>query len=1740
MADKKGKGPKKTNHPEKGDQKNPEIVSKKMNISDDFLKELTWAFSNFNEKSETQRIELYGNKEYLEQFREYFKIQHPNLLDKIDQKDLPVYIQAIEKKGFSIENITKNAGKLNEEFKDEDTELHVMEHSLSELRKFCDDKTNNVPDGIFKKFADLAWFTHDTLIISSDGALNKIDDLPVVWKKFLEKEGIVLGATSASHAERILTPNYNPTERVMVTVAINKIRNELKGSLKTSFNDRFPLTVTVHSAYQDLINFRDELKSFLDDHASEIDEALAKKIDRVIVTNGDIYKELMKSGRKFDDTKWFSEWEQYFRRIFNKLATRQLFEEVQKTEKTIDHYVTEIGNTFKEFPPYVNDILDIYKFNPVIINALDSSFESDWQDINNQIDELNHQYAAATDEQKNELRKKIKALKAQKEQRKWQAYILFLRTKDAALADVFAQLVASTFDFSVLLPGQQQLILDVLIKNKLEDSIKNKVPELLDVKEEALTQFIHDLFDLKKMDLAIPTSKHGIVSLTFLKKGFLASTRKQLPALSDLETDIKNLPLNFLTQLTESNSAFFEDSPIFDSIYTDFIANNGKFRLNDAYKVKIKKDGKVVEWYLSAYCPIDEFNTNREDRNGKELYLYSEPITAPNQERELRTRPTEDGKLKIPVVIKDTDQASCDMEILDKQLNLNGDAFGALLFGYVLGQQSMNTSMSPAKEEELAGKLGKLDTYKDKEEWEEEEIVPLVEAPEKSKEKSEKEKFDHQRKELKWYGFPEKEYEKNNGFVVWSRLFIPFADSEVPPVETGKAVLQMEITHIDQDKWTFKVKIHGGELRLGKSEWVTKELRMNVSSLTDITKAFGDKIYKMPDITHLSFEQQMEKITSWSFIAAEDIDKYFWLTKFDWSKFVYTMGEYKNKEITHFGVYEPKIMDEELDQESGKLILYKIKYNPNGTIHVSGDSMSRNFAKNFPSRDMDYTTFMLFVKEKWLQPKCKEQLEIIDKKAQANEEATPTTIRWFSFNNIISFFKNGVSKIQDGIKKYDDERTEDLTDLLTNKGQLWSSIGWFLSPFWRISSSFETMGAEAYFERDTRVWKKVEKREKVYEDYDYSKLYTEVIFPMLSWKVTIVPHYKIAAILLAHLKKGKWPYAKELPIADGLWIGKLLGTAHQERYLAMREKKIRDLEQNAHLYPIQWADNIKNELVELEMRYIVHVMDGRQMWIQGDNDKTKLHFQDKYSKKFCDELESTYTWFYKQSSVEEWFTKAQDANFEFARVEYFRLLPDRPQQALPYLKVMAMKAINDTQWQVFETAVLAWILSGVFINMTYSTTQSYIQKICRTRWFIPWIYARDIKQQHKIQRLLDLFSNGEFTEDTKYSPNEFSFRTNTSPKNFIKSFVKRSDKTKDWLSNRSKLSKFLELKGENINKKTLLDLHSDPETSVSDKLLLEEYIGKTNEKNEDLDTDVQKNTSSLTWSILTKSQSVVDQMIKFDAWGFAGKTWDEKEDMKRFSEKMQNAIPSQAIGSQEKVKFFLDKFFNRFGEKFSWTKKIELLKRLKYCQENKWKPEVDDVLYYSIVWEIVSVLAPNNSTPPDELSWALWAWQNFFKENIDTILQTDMISSCFGGPSYKDDYVTSKPKLKPRKDCISLLDRDLKQTAMLGLSPEQKRLINEDNKKLKSDKNWLNVPLYDIADKLYRNCGITNRFKNSVDTARPGSHIPKSSPPKATWANIRNPEVIESVRRILEGKAPEEEDPDEDAIMYDYDPYMDR
>ncbi|HBB04122.1 TPA: hypothetical protein DCZ39_04475 [Patescibacteria group bacterium] len=70
----------------------------------------------------------------------------------------------------------------------------------------------------------------------------------------------------------------------------------------------------------------------------------------------------------------------------------------------------------------------------------------------------------------------------------------------------------------------------------------------------------------------------------------------------------------------------------------------------------------------------------------------------------------------------------------------------------------------------------------------------------------------------------------------------------------------------------------------------------------------------------------------------------------------------------------------------------------------------------------------------------------------------------------------------------------------------------------------------------------------------------------------------------------------------------------------MREKLTRELEQGASTNDGEWIDRKKNEIVELEMKYIVHTMDARQLGIQ-DDDKTKNYFYAKYSQNFINELD---------------------------------------------------------------------------------------------------------------------------------------------------------------------------------------------------------------------------------------------------------------------------------------------------------------------------------------------------------------------------------------------------------------------------------------------------------------------------------------------------------------------------------------
>ena len=136
-------------------------------------------------------------------------------------------------------------------------------------------------------------------MINVDGKLKTLDDLLPLRNTFLQKEGTILPQDKKDAIDQLLSPQYAPIERVIVEIAITKICHELPGKLKADFDDRFPLPIDIFSSYQDVISFKGQWLLFLADHAEDIDKALAKKLDDIIVTNADIAAIFAQHNKKY-------------------------------------------------------------------------------------------------------------------------------------------------------------------------------------------------------------------------------------------------------------------------------------------------------------------------------------------------------------------------------------------------------------------------------------------------------------------------------------------------------------------------------------------------------------------------------------------------------------------------------------------------------------------------------------------------------------------------------------------------------------------------------------------------------------------------------------------------------------------------------------------------------------------------------------------------------------------------------------------------------------------------------------------------------------------------------------------------------------------------------------------------------------------------------------------------------------------------------------------------------------------------------------------------------------------------------------------------------------------------------------------------------------------------------------------------------------------------------------------------
>ncbi|AHB41745.1 hypothetical protein P148_SR1C00001G0958 [candidate division SR1 bacterium RAAC1_SR1_1] len=1712
------------------------------------------SLKEFSKLSEKERDKFPGSKEFFEQFWEYFKQQHPNLLDEIDsQEKLTIYVQNLEEKGFSIENLMKNSKELHKDFKETNNEKESIVESLKQFQQHCNNPENKMPANIFNDFAnDINLKTTPNISIDKKTKISKIGNLFSVWTNYLENNGIKLKDHQKSEAEKILCPRYVPTERLLISATIKKIKKNLPDTLITDFEAAFPLPIDIHSSFENLKDLKQQRTLFLDGHKNVIDENLAKKLDKIIITNGDVYKELQYEGEKIERTKGFGEQTENFRRMFNSLATRQIFDDTKEAGSYIEHHLELLGKEFKEFPPYFNELFNIYpyKHKDVIEN------QPEFKTIYQQQESLLQEKEALLNKEKPESEKN-KSLEQRREENyqevlkakedlnaiKRKAYAAYINQKNPELGTMVSALVENKFDMAKLSKSDQQKIVNILVTKKLGDSIKNQIPQTLKLDPKEYKEFVENLFDLNQQDIVIPT-QYGNIPLHFLEKSFFGGPTKEAMEINNsgtIITEKHNLPLNFKVEITEQNKEFFEDNIIFDDLFKSFNSKKGPVRLNDSYKVSIKrKDGTSVEGYLSQQIPTKELEEEIESgaiRNG--WFLYSQPITRPEDadERKIITREGTPGG--TPVAIPETKENEYDIDIVSKEINLNGEAIGALLFSHTLGQYNVKNDLTKDQEKKLAQKFGKLDkntVYKDVDVLDKiiDQDKRQEEKPREKTREKEYEEFLEERKNLRGYQEKGKSEEKTYGFKKGAKLLIQGPESGFEPIGSFQYI-NAEISNIDKELGVFKVKFTGSEQSLGKYEGTEKQFSLAKKGLQKFKDVFEEnKIFKLPNENICNDIKSVISTFEDNKIDNVEPGASFQGTSRNGNNFVIDMGKEEGKEVTHFGVIET-LPGESQNEESKTGYMYKIEHEP----------LKKRFKviandKEKTTIHLDYPNFVLFVASKKLQPKTEESskgIDIPEKEGPTIDK--PKKRKGYSIASVLGLVKNFGKKIGDSLKKYEEEQIEELTEDMFFHGKLFHKLAGIM-PTKKLQESFENVGDEYLIERDNKVWKKIEKYQKFYEsdpDFGGDYLWTQRIQPYLEGKKPFKDHHQAAAMLLATTKKGKGPYSRNTDRAGkGNRVRILFGEGHQKRYLLMKEKLQRELDQGYKVHGQIWADNLQNEILKLEMKYITHCIDGRQLRVGGSNDDTP-QLEGMYSKKFASTLEEETNKFFSESVSGS--SKEKGYSFELARFEYFRLLADRPQQAIPCLKQIAAKAVTPNQWRVFESAVLTGMLSGAFYNITQED-KSFIQKICRAIGFLPGMWIRDPNHHHKVEHFIKIATGEDIVgyekKDDKiipYKSDKFGFGKGKDLDQFKKVAgydnglnLRLTGSKKEGAPSRLKqIAEFAAMKGQNFEGKSLIELINDPRTPIETIYLLKEIEKRSLEKDEEVDPDIKMNGYGLEQNILAKNQSLIDEITDFQEGKFKGKNKDEIQGIQTARSRIAKDIPRKEIKDKNQVIYLLKKFMNWFeGRGFNTEEKKFLVRTLLTAKEeiNKGHGQsADEMLWYVTVGNIVK--NSGNGQAPDELINGLEAFKDFFKNNLNTILESDVIEQSLGSM-----YLEAKNKgafeVGPWEEYVDLT----KNKFFIGRSKEENKIRNEKQKKYKNPE-IINEKIYEIAKQVNQRNHIENKFDRyfNLDATKTISEKLHETLEKKN-IRFKNPETAGKIRHILSEKDNSENLSDDD------------
>ena len=499
---------------------------------------------------------------------------------------------------------------------------------------------------------------------------------------------------------------------------------------------------------------------------------------------------------------------------------------------------------------------------------------------------------------------------------------------------------------------------------------------------------------------------------------------------------------------------------------------------------------------------------------------------------------------------------------------------------------------------------------------------------------------------------------------VWDYLYFEDSalDSMIPPYDVGwgdgsQEKVRMEISRVDNETGKISFKMYGTEIALSQNdEGVEYTLDMSL---------FVEKMKERKNLIKIPRDQQDSKWIIDSLSNADISGDKLWWVKIEDGKLMFDQydeeGNATQVEATHFAVY-----DKVSDQKSGfsrEKIIYQTKMIDNDTVEVTGDVPDMNWETKHYKKTMKLSDFLLFVANKHLLPKTKEQVEA-ELKTQGEIPGKKQRVwKWMSIramtSSVKTVWKNLTAKIESRYKEQDDLCLNWLIDDFWIYDKIAKIIPWDV-----VKSAANSLRDEAISKVEGKTWAVIEDWLKRFEGmWDFATFFrtgkddfTGLKQAALWWKTlqqilesgeTVVNNPKLrpimAAAMIANLKKWAGLYRNvQWGENKALWVKCLLGNDHHKRYMEMKNDIIARIQAGA-----ADSDQLQDRLKNSEIDYIVNNIRGADVGLDfGSVKRNDTSLRKIYSSKFAGALEGEKK--QTDSLIQEEYGKLKHQNFEKA------------------------------------------------------------------------------------------------------------------------------------------------------------------------------------------------------------------------------------------------------------------------------------------------------------------------------------------------------------------------------------------------------------------------------------------------------------------------------------------------------------